>query len=37
MILLVVISSLPAEAYLWQDLAKAGAPVLEKLSAEASA
>ena len=37
MILLVVISSMPAEAFLWQDLAKAGAPVLEKLSAGTSA
>ena len=37
MILLVVISSMPAEACQWLGLAKAGAPVLEKLSAGTSA
>jgi len=37
MILLVVISSMPAEACQWLGLAKAGAPVLEKLSAGTTA
>ena len=37
MILLVVISSRPAEASPWLGLAKAGAPVLEQLSAGTSA